>query len=678
MNAPLHKLRSPYEPGGDQPEAIETICRAVNSGKKHMTILGATGTGKTFTMANIIARTGKTALVMAPNKTLAAQLYAEFRDFFPESAVEYFVSYYDYYQPEAYVPSRDLFIEKDSSINEHIEQMRLSATKALLERKDAIIVATVSAIYGLGSPESYHDMILSLRTGGSLAREAAIAQLCKMQYNRAEMEFARGTFRVRGETIDIFPSEHSKDAIRVSLGEDKIEKITRIDALTGQNLGEVPRFNVFPASHYVANDESMQKAKAAIEKELEERLREFADAGKHVERQRLEARTKFDLEMIAEIGFCKGIENYSRHIAGKVAGEAPATLFDYLPKDALLIIDESHITVPQIGSMFRGDRARKENLVGYGFRLPSALDNRPLKFEEFEAKMPQTIYVSATPGDYESERSQATAQLVIRPTGVLDPEISVRSALTQIDDLLGEAKKRIALGQRILVTSLTKKMAENITEFLRENGIRSRYLHSDIDNIERVEILRDLRKGEFDLLVGINLLREGLDLPEVGLVAILDADKEGFLRSARSLIQTIGRAARNPEGCVILYGDKITPSMKAAMDETERRRNIQAAHNLKTGKKPQKAQSQIKELIDGVFCQGGEKKEAGGGGKALEGLSDEELLENLELYDTPSKINKAIAKAQKDMKKAASELEFEKAAALRDKISMLRDLLVQL
>ena len=667
----MFKLASKYEPAGDQPLAIKGIVEGLREGHRHQTILGVTGSGKTFTVAKIIAESNRPAMVMAPNKTLAAQLYAELRDFFPDNAVEYFVSYYDYYQPEAYVPAKDLFIEKDSAINEHIEQMRLSATKSLLERRDVIIVATVSAIYGLGSPESYHEMILSLRRTSKISRKDLISKLVAMQYTRAEADFQRGQFRVRGDIVDVFPSEHSKDALRIELFDDEVERLSLVDALTGRPLGEVPRFNVYPASHYVAPEGAMKKAAEAIHAELGPRLAELRSQGKIVEEHRLKTRTEFDLEMIEEIGFCKGIENYSRHLSGSAAGEPPSTLFDYLPEDAILFMDESHVGVPQIGGMSKGDRARKENLVDFGFRLPSALDNRPLRFEEFEARMPQTVYVSATPADYEKSHSSNQVELVIRPTGIIDPQIEVRPAKTQIDDLLGEIRSTVAAGWRVLVTSLTKKMAEQITEFFGESGIRAKYLHSDVDNIERVEILRDLRKGEFDVLVGINLLREGLDLPEVALVAILDADKEGFLRSERSLVQTIGRAARNPAGRVILYGDKITESMKKAMDETARRRAKQVAHNERMGIEPKIAISEIKDLIDGVF--GGDSASKGRSGKK-DKADPAKKIEYALLAEEPAKLSKMIKEMERDMRKAAENLDFEKAAHLRDQLLALKDL----
>ena len=577
-NSPF-ELHQPFAPAGDQPTAIASLVEGINDGLSFQTLLGVTGSGKTYTMANVIAQTGRPALVLAPNKTLAAQLYSEMREFFPNNAVEYFVSYYDYYQPEAYVPQRDLFIEKDSAINEHIEQMRLSATKSLLERRDTIIVGTVSCIYGIGNPQEYHRMILIVRENDKIPQREIIRQLAAMQYNRNELDFARGTFRVRGDTIDIFPAEHADLAVRLSMFDDEIESIQLFDPLTGKVVQKVPRFTIYPSSHYVTPRDTVLRAVEAIKDELRDRLKFFHANGRLVEAQRLEERTRFDLEMLAQVGFCKGIENYSRHLSGTQPGEPPPTLIDYLPKDALMFLDESHVMVGQLGAMYKGDRSRKENLVDYGFRLPCALDNRPLKFEEFEGKMRQAVFVSATPANYEKEKADAVAEQVVRPTGLVDPQIQVRPASTQIDDVLSEIRIRVGLGERVLITTLTKRMAEDLTDYLNDNGVKVRYLHSDIDTVERVEIIRDLRLGEFDVLVGINLLREGLDIPEVSLVAILDADKEGFLRSERSLIQTIGRAARNIHGTAILYADKITDSMQRAMDETERRRNKQITFN---------------------------------------------------------------------------------------------------
>ena len=573
-------MHQPFPAAGDQPVAIEQLVAGIDSGLRFQTLLGVTGSGKTYTMANVIARTGRPAFVMAPNKTLAAQLYAEFREFFPDNAVEYFVSYYDYYQPEAYVPSRDLFIEKDSSINEHIEQMRLSATKALLEREDCIIVATVSAIYGIGDPVDYHGMILHLRQGEKIDQRAVIRRLSEMQYQRNDMEFKRGVFRVKGDVIDIFPAEHAETAVRVSLFDDEVESISLFDPLTGQVMHKAARFTVYPSSHYVTPRDVVLTAVEKIKLELAERLEFFQTNNKLVEAQRIEQRTRFDLELLAELGFCKGIENYSRHLSGRNPGDPPPTLIDYLPPNALMFIDESHVTVPQIGGMYKGDRARKENLVDYGFRLPSALDNRPLRFDEFEKIMRQTVFVSATPSAYESEHQQQVVEQVVRPTGLLDPVIEIRPVGSQVDDLMSAINERTARGERVMVTTLTKRMSEQLTEYLSEHGIKVRYLHSDIETVERVEIIRDLRLGVFDVLIGINLLREGLDIPEVSLVAILDADKEGFLRSERSLIQTMGRAARHLNGTAILYADRITGSMRRAIDETERRRSKQITFNL--------------------------------------------------------------------------------------------------
>src|SRR3954470_784324 len=605
----LYRLHQTFEPAGDQPLAIKTLTEGIEDGLSFQTLLGVTGSGKTYTMANVIARVGRPAIIMAPNKTLAAQLYSEMREFFPENAVEYFVSYYDYYQPEAYVPSRDLFIEKDSSINEHIEQMRLSATKALLERRDTIIVATVSAIYGIGDPSDYHSMILHLREKEKLSQREAIKRLTEMQYDRNDLEFKRGTFRVRGDVLDIYPAESSETAIRVSLFDDEVENLWVFDPLTGHILKRVSRYTVYPSSHYVTPRTTTLRAIEAIKEELRDRIEFFQRENRLVECQRIEQRTRFDLEMMAEMGFCKGIENYSRHLSGRLPGEPPPTLLDYLPLNALMFIDESHVTIPQIGGMYRGDRARKENLVEYGFRLPSALDNRPLRFDEFEEIMPQAIFVSATPAEYEKEHQGQVVEQVVRPTGLIDPEIEVRPAATQVDDLLSQITERVGNGQRVLVTTLTKRMAEDLTDYLAEHGVKVRYLHSDIETVERVEIIRDLRLGEFDVLVGINLLREGLDIPEVSLVAILDADKEGFLRSERSLIQTIGRAARHLNGTAILYADAMTESMQRAIDETDRRRAKQVAHNEANGITPIGVQKRIKDIIDGVYDAEGAKKD---------------------------------------------------------------------
>jgi excinuclease ABC subunit B len=662
-NSPF-RLFQPFQPAGDQPQAIAQLIEGIDDGLAYQTLLGVTGSGKTYTMANVIARTGRPALVMAPNKTLAAQLYSEMREFFPENAVEYFVSYYDYYQPEAYVPSRDLFIEKDSSINEHIEQMRLSATKSLLERRDTVIVCTVSAIYGIGDPSDYHSMILLLRENEKMSQREVIARLTQMQYDRNDIEFKRGVFRVRGDVIDIFPAEHAETAIRIELFDDVVETLHLFDPLTGQILSRVGRFTVFPSSHYVTPRATILRAIEQIKVELRERLEWYYANGKLVEAQRLEQRTRFDLEMMAELGFCKGIENYSRHLSGRKPGEPPPTLIDYLAKDALMIIDESHVTVTQVGGMYKGDRSRKENLVDYGFRLPSALDNRPLKFEEFEALMPQTVFVSATPAKYEAEHAGQVVEQLVRPTGLVDPLIEVRPASAQVDDLMSEARKRIAIGERVLVTTLTKRMSEDLTDYLAEHGIKVRYLHSDIDTVERVEIIRDLRLGEFDVLVGINLLREGLDIPEVSLVAILDADKEGFLRSERALIQTIGRAARHLHGTAILYADRITDSMRRAMDETERRRNKQLAFNAEHGITPRGVQKRIRDMIDGVYNTDAARLEL----KAAQTVAEYKILDEKAL-------TKRIKKLEKEMLDAARNLEFEKAAELRDQLKELKRVL---
>ncbi|WP_250451030.1 excinuclease ABC subunit UvrB [Caballeronia sp. ATUFL_M2_KS44] len=655
------QLYQPYPPAGDQPGAIATLVEGVEDGLSFQTLLGVTGSGKTFTMANVIARLGRPAIVFAPNKTLAAQLYAEFREFFPRNAVEYFVSYYDYYQPEAYVPQRDLFIEKDSSINEHIEQMRLSATKSLLERRDVVIVATVSAIYGIGNPSEYHKMILTLRTGDKLGQRDVIARLIAMQYTRNEADFQRGTFRVRGDTIDIFPAEHAEMAVRVELFDDEIETMQLFDPLTGRVRNKIPRFTVYPSSHYVTPRDTVMRAIETIKDELRERLEFFHRDGKLVEAQRLEQRTRFDLEMLQELGFCKGIENYSRHFSGAAPGEPPPTLVDYLPPDALMLLDESHVLIGQLNGMYNGDRARKENLVDYGFRMPSALDNRPLKFNEFERKMRQAVFVSATPADYEKAKAGQVAEQLVRPTGLVDPEIEVRPARSQVDDVLSEINERVAAGERVLVTVLTKRMAEQLTEFLADHGVKVRYLHSDIDTVERVEIIRDLRLGTFDVLVGINLLREGLDIPEVSLVAILDADKEGFLRAERSLIQTIGRAARNVNGKAILYADNMTDSMTRAIGETERRRAKQIAHNEKMGITPRGVEKRIKDIIDGVYSADDARAE-------LKEAQARAKFEDM----TEKQIAKEIKRLEKQMMDHAKNLEFEKAAQTRDQLALLR------
>ncbi len=668
-NSPF-ALFQPYPPAGDQPTAIAQLVEGVRDGESFQTLLGVTGSGKTFTMANVIARLGRPAIVFAPNKTLAAQLYSEFREFFPQNAVEYFVSYYDYYQPEAYVPQRDLFIEKDSAINEHIEQMRLSCTKSLLERRDVIIVATVSAIYGIGEPESYHQMVLMLRVGDRIAQRELIAQLVRMQYQRNDDDFSRGKFRVRGDTIDVFPAEHSELAIRIELFDDEVDGLQLFDPLTGQVQQRIPRFAVYPSSHYVTPRDVVLRAVETIKEELRQRVAELVEAGKLVEAQRLEQRTRFDLEMLAELGHCKGIENYSRHLSGAAPGEPPATLIDYLPKDALMFLDESHQMMGQLSAMYNGDRSRKTTLVEYGFRLPSALDNRPLKLEEFEQRMRQVVFVSATPADYEKQHSGQTVEQLVRPTGLVDPEIEVRPASSQVDDVLQEIHQRVACHERVLITTLTKRMAEQLTEYLSENGVKVRYLHSDVDTVERVEIIRDLRLGAFDVLVGINLLREGLDIPEVSLVAILDADKEGFLRSERSLIQTIGRAARNLHGKAILYADRITDSMRKAMDETERRRAKQTAFNLANGIVPTAIVKRVKDLIDGVYSdksqqQSREVARAAAGAQAAAALSEVELA-------------KEIKRVEKEMLESAKRLEFESAARLRDQLAILKNQLLGL
>ena len=661
-------LHSGYQPSGDQPQAIEKLAENLDDGLAHQTLLGVTGSGKTFTIANVIAKLNRPAMLLAPNKTLAAQLYAEMKDFFPENAVEYFVSYYDYYQPEAYVPSSDTFIEKDSAVNEQIDQMRLSAVKSFLERRDTIVVASVSAIYGLGDPEAYLKMRLILRVGSPANQREILSQLAGMQYTRNDQAFQRGTFRVRGDVIDIFPAESDDQAIRIELFDEEVERLSFFDPLTGSNLGAVPRITVYPKTNYATPRERILESIDKIKDELAQRRAYFIKENKLLEEQRITQRTLFDIEMMNELGYCSGIENYSRYLSGRNEGEPPPTLFDYMPSDAVLIIDESHVTVPQIGGMYRGDRSRKETLVEYGFRLPSALDNRPLRFEEFERLAPQTIYVSATPGPYELEKSGSEIiDQVVRPTGLLDPEIEIRPVAIQVDDLLSEARQRADRNERVLVTTLTKKMAEDLTDYLDEHGVRVRYLHSDIDTVERVEIIRDLRLGEFDVLVGINLLREGLDIPEVSLVAILDADKEGFLRSERSLIQTIGRAARNLHGKAILYADRITDSMKKAMTETNRRREKQMAYNAERGIIPQALNKKVGELLDigqGTFNKGRGKSR----GKTV--------AEPAALYNAPKnakEYQQQVKKLEQQMYKFAQDLEFEKAAAVRDQLHQLRE-----
>ncbi len=657
-----YELHQPFQPAGDQPEAIEKLIEGIGDGLSYQTLLGVTGSGKTYTMANVIARTGRPALVLAPNKTLAAQLYSEFREFFPNNSVEYFVSYYDYYQPEAYVPSRDLYIEKDSSINEHIEQMRLSATKSILQRPDCVIVATVSAIYGIGDPSEYHSMILHLRQGDQLAQRDAIKRLTEMQYQRNDTDFRRGSFRVHGDVLDIFPAEHADNAVRLSLFDDEVESLQLFDPLTGHIRQKLARFTVFPSSHYVTGRHKVLGAVEKVKVELAQQKEFFVSQMKLIEAQRIEQRTRFDIEMMLEIGFCKGIENYSRHLSGRAAGEPPPTLVDYLPANALVFVDESHVTIPQVGGMYRGDRARKENLVNYGFRLPSALDNRPLRFDEFEKLLPQTIFVSATPADYEHKHAGQVVEQLVRPTGLVDPVLEVRPAQTQVDDLLSEIGLRVAKGERVLVTTLTKRMAEDLTDYLNEHGVKVRYLHSDIDTVERVEIIRDLRLGEFDVLVGINLLREGLDIPEVSLVAVLDADKEGFLRAERSLIQTIGRAARHINGMAILYADTMTDSMKAAIGETERRRAKQVAYNERLGITPVGVTKRIKDIIDGVYDVDEERKQL----KAAQAHSKYEAMPEKDL-------ERELKRLEREMLDAARNLEFEKAAELRDQLYRLKE-----
>ena len=662
------RLASPYQPAGDQPQAIERLSEGFESGLAHQTLLGVTGSGKTYTIANVIERVQKPTLVMAPNKTLAAQLYGEFKAFFPQNAVEYFVSYYDYYQPEAYVPASDTFIEKDSSINEHIEQMRLSATKALLERRDAIIVCTVSAIYGLGDPGEYHKMVLHMVRGERIDQRELIRRLTEMQYTRNEMDLRRGTYRVRGETIDVHPAESEAEAVRLELFDGEIESIAVFDPLTGEVLRKVPRYTIYPKSHYVTTRRTVLEAIETIKAELKDRLEVLYAQNKLVEAQRLQQRTTFDLEMMAEVGYCNGIENYSRHLTGHMPGEPPPCLFDYLPPDALLVVDESHVTVPQVGAMYKGDRSRKETLVEFGFRLPSALDNRPLKFEEWERRSPRAIFVSATPGPYELEHSgQDVVELVVRPTGLVDPQVEIRPVASQVDDVLGEINERVAMGDRVLITTLTKRMAENLTEYLSEHDVRVRYLHSDIDTVERVEIIRDLRLGKFDVLVGINLLREGLDMPEVSLVAILDADKEGFLRSTGSLIQTIGRAARNLRGKAILYADRVTRSMQAALDETDRRREKQVEYNKEHGITPQSVARAIVDIMEGARPEPGMVKAGKGKGR--------KVADEAEAYAAlpPSKLAAKLVELEERMYRHARDLEFEEAARVRDQIHKLKD-----
>ena len=658
------ELFQPYPPAGDQPAAIAKLVEGIEDGEAFQTLLGVTGSGKTFTMANVIARMGRPAIVFAPNKTLAAQLYSEFREFFPNNAVEYFVSYYDYYQPEAYVPQRDLFIEKDSAINEHIEQMRLSCTKSLMERRDVVIVATVSAIYGIGEPESYHRMVMTLRTGDTLSQRDAIAQLIRMQYQRNDQDFMRGKFRVRGDTIDVFPSENSELALRIELFDDEVDSLQLFDPLTGRVKQSILRFTVYPSSHYVTPRDKVLAAVETIKVELAERLKQLVGDGKLVEAQRLEQRTRFDLEMLSEVGHCKGIENYTRHLSGSKPGDPPSTLTDYMPKDSLMFLDESHQMIGQLNAMYNGDKARKTTLVEYGFRLPSALDNRPLKFEEFEQRMRQVVFVSATPADYEKTHSGQVVDQVVRPTGLVDPEIEVRPATHQVDDVLQEIRKRVEVEERVLITTLTKRMAEQLTDYLTDNGVKVRYLHSDVDTVERVEIIRDLRLGAFDVLVGINLLREGLDIPEVSLVAILDADKEGFLRAERSLIQTIGRAARNLHGKAILYADRITDSMRRAMDETERRRAKQIAYNEENGVVPQAIVKRVKDLIDGVYSE-----KSGKEAKQLE-VRQRQVEEVQELSE--KEVAKEIKRLEKEMLEFARNLEFEQAARARDQLAALK------
>ena len=672
MTTKAFKLRSKYEPAGDQPAAISGLLDGLSSGLARQTLLGVTGSGKTFTMANVIAQSQRPAIVLAHNKTLAAQLYGEFKEFFPENSVEYFVSYYDYYQPEAYVPSSDTFIEKDASVNEHIEQMRLSATKSLLSRKDTIIVATVSSIYGLGDPESYLKMVLHIDRGDLIDQRKLLRRLAELQYARNDVDFYRATYRVRGDVIDIFPAESEREAVRVELFDEEVEQISIFDPLTGEILQKVPRITIFPKSHYVTPKETLLDMIDDVKTELKARLEQLRGANKLVEAQRLEQRTTYDMEMIQQLGYCNGIENYSHYLSGRASGDAPPTLFDYLPDDALMFVDESHVTIPQFGAMYKGDRSRKETLVEFGFRLPTALDNRPMKFAEWEAISPQAIFVSATPGKYEAEFQDAVVEQVVRPTGLLDPIVEIRPATTQVDDVLGEIRKRAAINERVIITTLTKRMAEDLTDYLMGQDVRVRYLHSDIDTVERVEIIRDLRLGEFDVLVGINLLREGLDIPEVSLVAIFDADKEGFLRSDKSLIQTIGRAARNVKGLAILYAEKITNSMQRAMDETERRREKQVQHNKEHGIEPKGIHKSVEDILEGAVTPG---KKIGSKGRSRKSsqADEQENVEHMSVHE----LNKYMSKVEDKMMMAAKELNFEEAARLRDELHHIKELMIK-
>ncbi|MCP4880722.1 MAG: excinuclease ABC subunit UvrB [Gammaproteobacteria bacterium] len=668
------EVHSKYQPAGDQPTAIKKLLTGIDAGLAAQTLLGVTGSGKTFTIAQVIAKSQRPTIVMAHNKTLAAQLYGEFKEFFPNNSVEYFVSYYDYYQPEAYVPASDTFIDKDSSVNEHIEQMRLSATKALLERSDAIIVATVSSIYGLGDPEAYHQMVLHLNRGDKMEQRKLIRRLAELQYQRNDTDFHRSTYRVRGDVIDIFPAESDEEAVRVELFDDEVEQLSFFDPLTGQVLRRVPRLTVYPKTHYVTPRETLLEAIDKIKGELKGHLQHFRDNNKLVEEQRLDQRTRYDLEMIQELGFCAGIENYSRYLSGRAPGEPPPTLFDYLPPNALLVVDESHVTIPQLGAMYKGDRSRKETLVQYGFRLPSALDNRPMQFEEWERIAPQKIFVSATPGQYEKDHADQVVEQVVRPTGLVDPELEVRPATSQVDDLMKEIQKRVDLKERVLVTVLTKRLAEDLTDFLHENGVRVRYLHSDIDTVERVEIIRDLRIGEFDVLVGINLLREGLDMPEVSLVAILDADKEGFLRSERSLIQTVGRAARNLNGKAILYADRMTGSMQRAIDETDRRRSKQLQFNIDNNITPKGVEKSVQDIMEGAYAPGSGKKRHG---KARKQAAEPQVDYDIDISAlTAKQLSQRIAKTEDAMFEASKNLEFEQAAQYRDQLHQLKSQLM--